>query len=452
MLKKNIVLILIGGLLFLAGALGFVTNYLKDASVCVTGIGIFGLVLIWIGIQNERYTKSRTDVHALISKLTHKDVAKRYDAAQALGVLKDARATEPLIIALKDENQRVQQAAAEALSLIEGLNLEQTQILNEWFEHFAGSLITAFLSRPYVNYCATRLIPLEVSDCTLMENGDVLINPNRSRGIFAMVLGLPLALVSLWMLNLLISDFRGNFNTHFIVMPVLFALGGILLYLGIRTLTAPEISIEVASRSIHVRARGSQSAQTRPFDAITGPVNVTTLGLIAFSLVHVSLRFDDSKSLSLFMTGDKTKAEGVIWWLEAAFMTNDVGYTVDEESLNDDVKKMLVLIKKLDTPNFPIWFERFAGSLMTNDVGYTVDEESLNDDVKKVLRLIKKLDTPNFPASFSQGDQGLNLFRAKAVYEKALDFLVAIGLPAVKPLTVALHHPNPNVRLGAIQP
>jgi hypothetical protein len=265
-----------------------------------------------------------------------------------------------------------------------------------------------------------------------------------------MVLGLPLALVSLWMLNLLISDFRGNFNTHFIVMPVLFALGGILLYLGIRTLTAPEISIEVASRSIHVRARGSQSAQTRPFDAITGPVNVTTLGLIAFSLVHVSLRFDDSKSLSLFMTGDKTKAEGVIWWLEAAFMTNDVGYTVDEESLNDDVKKMLVLIKKLDTPNFPIWFERFAGSLMTNDVGYAVDEESLNDDVKKVLMLIKKLDTPNFPASFSQGDQGFN-FRAKAVYEKALDFLVAIGLPAVKPLTVALHHPNLNVRLGAIE-
>jgi len=63
-----------------------------------------------------------------------------------------------------------------------------------------------------------------------------------------------------------------------------------------------------------------------------GPVNVTTIEF-SFSLVRVSLRFDDGRSLSLFMTGDKKKAQDVIRWLEAAFTTNGVGNPVDEEPL-----------------------------------------------------------------------------------------------------------------------
>jgi hypothetical protein len=174
-----------------------------------------------------------------------------------------------------------------------------------------------------------------------MENGDVRIYPNSGRGAFAFILGLPIALFSLWMLTVLISDFRGNFSGEFLLIPVLFVLGGLLLYFGVHAQNAPEISIDVANRLIHARARGSQAVQTWPFEAMMGPVNVTTMGFIAFSLVRVRLHFDDSKSLILFITGDETKAQQVIRWLEATFVTNDVGEPVDEEPLpilNDQVE------------------------------------------------------------------------------------------------------------------
>jgi hypothetical protein len=99
---------------------------------------------------------------------------------------------------------------------------------------------------------------------------------------------------------------------------------------GVRALTAPEISIEVANRLIHVRARGSQSTQTRPFDALVRPVNVTTME-IGFPLVRAGLRFDDGRSLSLFATGDKKKAQEIIRWLEEAFSTSGVVDPVDAE-------------------------------------------------------------------------------------------------------------------------
>jgi hypothetical protein len=40
-------------------------------------------------------------------------------------------------------------------------------------------------------------LALEVTECTRMENGDVLISPMRGRAIFVAVLGLLLALVGL---------------------------------------------------------------------------------------------------------------------------------------------------------------------------------------------------------------------------------------------------------------
>jgi HEAT repeat protein len=148
MSMKNLILVLIGGLLFLVGIAGFIANYLQDANVCVIGIGIIGLALVWVGIRNERYAKSKVDVPALISKLAHKDVAKRYDAAQALGVLNDARAIEPLLLLLEDENSNVQHAAANALSHIDSLNAEQTRVLKEWFDSLVSSLITE-LDNPF---------------------------------------------------------------------------------------------------------------------------------------------------------------------------------------------------------------------------------------------------------------------------------------------------------------
>jgi hypothetical protein len=125
-------------------------------------------------------------------------------------------------------------------------------------------------------------LALEVTNCTRMENGDVLISPRRGRAIFVIALGLPLALGGLL---LLISDpLEGLY-----VSILLLALGGALSYVGVRALTAPEISIEVANRLIHVRARGSLSAQTRPFDALVGPVGASDVGF-GFSLVHAGLR------------------------------------------------------------------------------------------------------------------------------------------------------------------
>jgi hypothetical protein len=166
-------------------------------------------------------------------------------------------------------------------------------------------------------------LALEVTECTLMESGDVLISPMRGRAIFVTVLGLLLALVGLWML---ISDPLDRLPASIIVL----ALGGLLSYVGVRALTAPEISIEVANRLIHVRARGSQSTQTRPFDALVVPVNVTTMEL-GFPLVRAGLRFDDGRSLSLFATGDKKKAQEIIRWLEEAFSTSGVVDPVDAE-------------------------------------------------------------------------------------------------------------------------
>jgi hypothetical protein len=62
-------------------------------------------------------------------------------------------------------------------------------------------------------------LALEVAECTLMENGDVLISPMRGRAIFVTVLGLLLALVGLWML---ISDPLDRLPASIIVL----ALGG----------------------------------------------------------------------------------------------------------------------------------------------------------------------------------------------------------------------------------
>lgn len=156
-------------------------------------------------------------------------------------------------------------------------------------------------------------LTLEVTDCTLMENGDVLISPNRGRGILVIALGLPLALVGLW---LFLSDpLESCFMSIFII-----ALGVALSYVGVRAFRTPEISVKAAERLVSVRARGSLSARTRPFDALAGPVNVSTLDL-GFSLVRVSLRFVEGKPQSLFATGDKKKAQEVVRWLEAALTT-----------------------------------------------------------------------------------------------------------------------------------
>jgi HEAT repeat protein len=63
--------------------------------------------------------KARKDIKGLIKALRYrKDEGVRQAAAEALGKIKDRRAVEPLIAALKDESFSVRQAAAEALGKI----------------------------------------------------------------------------------------------------------------------------------------------------------------------------------------------------------------------------------------------------------------------------------------------------------------------------------------------
>jgi HEAT repeat protein len=75
----------------------------------------------WRGLfgTDTKKLKEKRNVKGLIFALKSKDPAVQYDAAEALGELGDARAVEPLITALKnDELSGVRWKAAEALSKI----------------------------------------------------------------------------------------------------------------------------------------------------------------------------------------------------------------------------------------------------------------------------------------------------------------------------------------------
>ena len=71
------------------------------------------------GPPNVEKMKARRDVNGLIKALGYKkDEYVRWYTARALGEIKDPRAVEPLIAALKDTDKDVRQAAAEALGKI----------------------------------------------------------------------------------------------------------------------------------------------------------------------------------------------------------------------------------------------------------------------------------------------------------------------------------------------
>lgn len=157
-------------------------------------------------------------------------------------------------------------------------------------------------------------LALEVTKCTLMDNEDVLFSPMRGRGIFAIVLGLPIALVGLW---IMITDPWARLWVGIFAL----SLGLGLLYLGVRALTASEISIEVADRLIRVRARGSLTAQTWSFDTLENVKGLPsdTGEKDSFTLFRVSLEFKDGESMPLFATADVKKAKQIGQWLDAAF-------------------------------------------------------------------------------------------------------------------------------------
>ena len=74
---------------------------------------------------NVEELKAKRDVPGLIKALAYeKDWRVRRTAAEALGQIRSTRAFEPLIAALRDTNEPIRQASAEALAKIGGPALE----------------------------------------------------------------------------------------------------------------------------------------------------------------------------------------------------------------------------------------------------------------------------------------------------------------------------------------
>lgn len=72
-----------------------------------------------------RKVKDPRALEALISALKHKDSRVREKAAEALGEIKDPRAIEPLISVLKEEEETNREIAAKALGDITGKDFGQ---------------------------------------------------------------------------------------------------------------------------------------------------------------------------------------------------------------------------------------------------------------------------------------------------------------------------------------
>ncbi len=72
-----------------------------------------------------RKVKDSRALEALINALKHKDLLVRAKAAEALGEIKNPKAVEPLIAILTDEEETVREFAAKALGDITGKDFGQ---------------------------------------------------------------------------------------------------------------------------------------------------------------------------------------------------------------------------------------------------------------------------------------------------------------------------------------
>jgi HEAT repeat protein len=77
----------------------------------------------------------------LISALKDRDSPARGDAAWALGKIRDPRAVEPLIAALKDENPSIQEDAEKALMQITGKDFGPDPVKwQNWWKQNKGNV------------------------------------------------------------------------------------------------------------------------------------------------------------------------------------------------------------------------------------------------------------------------------------------------------------------------
>jgi HEAT repeat protein len=78
-----------------------------------------------IAVWTLRKVKDPRALEALINALKHEDLHVREKAAEALGEIKDPKAIEPLISVLKDKGETVPEIAAKALQNITGKDFGQ---------------------------------------------------------------------------------------------------------------------------------------------------------------------------------------------------------------------------------------------------------------------------------------------------------------------------------------
>ena len=89
------------------------------------------------------------DITELIKELKHKDISVRRNAAETLGMMREKKAVDSLILLLKDRNRFVRQEAVAALGKIGGKGLVQplTQALEEEKNEFVIDSIKKVLEK-----------------------------------------------------------------------------------------------------------------------------------------------------------------------------------------------------------------------------------------------------------------------------------------------------------------
>ena len=89
------------------------------------------------------------DITELIKELKHKDISVRRNATETLGMMREKKAVDSLILLLKDRNRFVRQEAVAALGKIGGKRLVQplTQALEEEKNEFVIDSIKKVLEK-----------------------------------------------------------------------------------------------------------------------------------------------------------------------------------------------------------------------------------------------------------------------------------------------------------------
>lgn len=315
MAMKNLVIVLTGGVLILTSVLGFLINFLHVSGICYSVPGIIGLAMVWVGIHNEQHIKSKSDVQTQIRNLEHKDPTIKSEAARNLGALKDSRAIAPLITMLQDGNFSVQNAAAEALRQIDGLDMQQRQILLDWG---LKKNKQPSKSPPVI----PNSIKMDNAVFTVMGNGNIVI---RKQTVFAWILaalvGSFLIFMSLVLLNEVLRTGKANMDGMDWIEFIL--LGLWFLSLAESAWNVPSVFIDKATNIMEIK-HGLSSVRI-PFSELVEVKTALPLGFLHVIGIGIVAVLENKKTLRLgsvsILTGGKeivTQAANIMVHIDIA--------------------------------------------------------------------------------------------------------------------------------------